>query len=710
MDYIGRIYDGYRYDDESEKKLLMCCLKNPVEFFRKANKKEVHGIAKIIRDFIIKPPQQVMDENCDFSMIDQGEGDAIQEQDEIGAKTYLSEKFKLISAADFENIKKEPIIVDELAKAFYKKIPGDPTLNQIKDMIMKCEKNLIEETLSHEERKQVGSLEVIEKPITYKQALNRQFMKNAQEMGKKQDIYCLDDFLDLPEGELYQVSEKEHRELSEIMKLTLRKNPRLKTYEVDDLVRDDHYHLKDEKCLKSIFLTVKKPIKSVQRPRTCKRKNQQKHVCHRLQRNITRRANLKKKKQVVGGDKRNEKEMTEQLKKDFRTQLKKKKKYLTNNKVIRNHHYYHNMLDRYAKIGDDSHLTEDINNEQEEHQSSEMDRSNIDLASPTANRSFASPFYTKSKAPRIEPDTGTKYARIGSFQKSFGSPEKIESDDISEKSLKKKLKKPRPRDVIPKLKKKNKKKTTKQLMQIRRKFHRSITQDHLNENERPNASLLNPENVPQNEDLSKCNSKSSIAERSDCKTENKKRRPQRASIPLNNEKIDKINILVNIKKNRRYQTKKGLSHTQVHSPKSWHNAMRPSKGCQHPSFAKQSLAFKRSKRRQKSFSKVQKRASFDPNSTKVSSPGGHNEIRDEFREYLRELNIPIVNKRVASPMNFTAPNIQLQNTPSGSAAKQKRLELNHLQMNMLCGALPQFTKITKPVIHRIAMKHLKNEA
>lgn len=96
---------------------------------------------------------------------------------------------------------------------------------------MKCEKNLIEETLSHEERKQIGSLEVIEKPITYKQALNRQFMKNAQEMGKKQDIYCLDDFLDLPEGDLYKVSEKEHRELSEIMKLTLRKNPRLKTYE-----------------------------------------------------------------------------------------------------------------------------------------------------------------------------------------------------------------------------------------------------------------------------------------------------------------------------------------------------------------------------------------------------------------------------------------------------------------------------------------------
>lgn len=61
-----------------------------------------------------------MDEDWDLSMTDQGEGETTQEQCETGPKTYLSEKFKLISAADFENIKKEPIIVDELAKAFYK--------------------------------------------------------------------------------------------------------------------------------------------------------------------------------------------------------------------------------------------------------------------------------------------------------------------------------------------------------------------------------------------------------------------------------------------------------------------------------------------------------------------------------------------------------------------------------------------------------------
>jgi DNA mismatch repair ATPase MutS len=132
--------------------------------------------------------------------------------------SYLEQLYSnTVTAADFIKIKEESIIVDELAKALYKNSRGDPSLKQIKDLIYKCDKLLFEEFAN--------------KLITYNQALNRQFMKNAAaKTGNSQTFYCLDDFLDLPTGKLFKVSEKEHHELSEIMNLTLRKNKKLKTY------------------------------------------------------------------------------------------------------------------------------------------------------------------------------------------------------------------------------------------------------------------------------------------------------------------------------------------------------------------------------------------------------------------------------------------------------------------------------------------------
>ena len=121
--------------------------------------------------------------------------------------------------------------MEEIAKALVNKVRGNPTLKQLKDMILKWDKYLIEQWLGNEERHLLIGNEVTTKPLTYTQAIFRQDMKDAEKQGKTQKIFWLDDFLDLENGELFRVSEKQHRELSEIMSLTLRKNPKLKTYE-----------------------------------------------------------------------------------------------------------------------------------------------------------------------------------------------------------------------------------------------------------------------------------------------------------------------------------------------------------------------------------------------------------------------------------------------------------------------------------------------
>ena len=45
---------------------------------------------------------------------------------------------------------------------------------------------------------------------------------------------------------------------------------------MEDLVRDDQSYMKDQKCLKSIFLTVKKPAKMFKRVKTMKNRSQNK--------------------------------------------------------------------------------------------------------------------------------------------------------------------------------------------------------------------------------------------------------------------------------------------------------------------------------------------------------------------------------------------------------------------------------------------------
>ena len=54
---------------------------------------------------------------------------------------------------------------------------------------------------------------------------------NMEKYGKAKRYYCLDDFLQKPEGDLFRVSEKQKRELDKVMKATMRRNPRLNTYE-----------------------------------------------------------------------------------------------------------------------------------------------------------------------------------------------------------------------------------------------------------------------------------------------------------------------------------------------------------------------------------------------------------------------------------------------------------------------------------------------
>jgi len=72
-------------------------------------------------------------------------------------------------------------------------------------------------------------------------------------------LYCIDDFYDQPGGDIYKVSQKEQKEISKVMDATMRVNPRLKTYEIDDLVRDDQPWMKDPRCMRSIFGLAEKP-------------------------------------------------------------------------------------------------------------------------------------------------------------------------------------------------------------------------------------------------------------------------------------------------------------------------------------------------------------------------------------------------------------------------------------------------------------------
>lgn len=50
MRYIERVYEGERYDPKSEHQIVKICLKNWKDFQKLANKNDMHGLSKLIRD------------------------------------------------------------------------------------------------------------------------------------------------------------------------------------------------------------------------------------------------------------------------------------------------------------------------------------------------------------------------------------------------------------------------------------------------------------------------------------------------------------------------------------------------------------------------------------------------------------------------------------------------------------------------------------
>jgi hypothetical protein len=105
-----------------------------------------------------------------------------------------------------------------LAKACFRNVLGNPTLGEVREVISKCEKLLFEK--------------FAQQKITHAQALNRQYINNVKSStGKYKPLICIDDFIELPNGEMYKVNDREHREIQKVMNSTLKKNPRLKTFE-----------------------------------------------------------------------------------------------------------------------------------------------------------------------------------------------------------------------------------------------------------------------------------------------------------------------------------------------------------------------------------------------------------------------------------------------------------------------------------------------